>query len=113
MQTRLFETDELAQLIQTTVAPTSEEWKKTEIPRLEALLGVEKIFEEFFVLLDDSFVAVERGTRLVAQFLDLVVDTFFGAHDGSLDGGIDLGDGLVQALDALLNVTEIRIKFAR
>lgn len=113
METRLFEADELEQLIQTTAAPTSEEWKKTEIPRLEALLGIEEVFEEFFVLLDDFFMTVERGTRLVAQFLNLVMDTFFSASDGSLDGGIDLGDGLVQALNTLFDVAEIRIKFAR
>ena len=62
---------------------------------------------------DQLFVTIERGAGFVAKLFDLVTDALFGARDGALNGGIDLGDGFVKLLDALFHLAKIGVEFAR
>ena len=107
MKAGLFEADEFQEFVQTATAPTSEEWKETEIAGLKALLGIQQIFQKVLVLFDDFFMTIEGGAGFVAQFLDLVVDPLFGASDRSLNGRVDRGNRFAQSLDAFLNLAEI------
>ena len=95
MKAGLLEADEFQEFVQAGTAPTSEEWKETEIAGLKALLRIQQIFQKFLMLFDDFFMTIERGACFVAQLLDLIVDPLFGAGDGSLNGGVDFGDGFV------------------
>ena len=95
MKAGLLEADEFQEFVQAGTAPTSEEWKETEIAGLKALLGIQQIFQKVLVLFDDFFMTIERGACFVAQLLDLIVDPLFGAGDRSLNGGVDFGDGFV------------------
>ena len=107
MKAGLLEADQFQKFVQAGTAPTTQEWKETEIAGLKALLGIEQIFQKFLVLFDDFFMAIERGAGFVAQFLDLIVDPLFSASDRSLNGGVDCGNRFAQSLDALLNLAEI------
>src|SRR5215469_7189804 len=107
MKAGFLEADEFQEFVQAGAAPTSEEWKETEIAGLKALLGIQQIFQKVLVLFDDFFMTIERGAGFVAQFLDLVVDPLFGASDRSLNGRVDCGNRFAQSLDAFLNLAEI------
>src|SRR5215469_6264713 len=107
MKAGFLEADEFQEFVQAGTAPTSQEWKETEIAGLKALLGIEQIFQKFLVLFDDFFMTIERGACFVAQFLDLILDPPFGACERSLNGRVDCGNRFVQSLDAFLNLAEI------
>ena len=95
MEAGLFHTGVLLQVVEPSAAPSREEGQETKIARLQTLLRVEKVLQEFFVLGNQFFVTVEGGSRFMTQLFELVADAFFGASDGALDGGIHFGDRLM------------------
>jgi len=109
---RLLGAGKLLEFVQTAAAPARQERQETKIAGLQTFLRIEEVFQEFFVPVDQLFVAVQSSAGLVAELFELISDTLFGASDGSLNGGINLGNGLVQFVDALLNVAKVGIEFA-
>src|ERR1700757_2935974 len=88
----------LLKLIQAAAAPAREKRKEAESARLQVTERIEKILQEFFVLPDDFLMTVQRCPGFVPELFELVANTFFGAGDAALNGGIDLGDGFVEFL---------------
>src|SRR5260221_1378423 len=72
----------LLQLAEAPAAEAQQERKKREIAGLEPFVRIKEVFQEVGMLVDDLFVAVERGTCLGAQFFHLVANPVLGAGDG-------------------------------
>src|SRR5271166_1287946 len=94
-------------------AQPQKERKEGKIAGLKSLVRVEKIFQELGVLLDHLGVAIESGSRLGAQLLDLVADALLGAGDGALNGRVHCADRFVKLLDALFDLPQAAVEGAR